>query len=221
MKRIIVAIAGISLFAACNNKPAPAGTEVSSATMDVVSVTDGGVTYKDTIEMHSSTKGGVIVATDDTTTVENSTGRFLHPASKKNYNYGDSFYYQCNIRKTTNGSIFTLIYQHPGVSNVPISFAIVNAVGPQSGVGVYKAGHDNLQGADSSAAKFNTWHSFVTGIADQQKYTVDDVTVNITKEAGDKIEGTFEIKVTGTGGSKSITGTINSGMVVDKPYAAK
>ncbi len=204
------------LLAACNSKPANVN---KTGLVDVISISDNGITYRDTLP----SPNGIVtfVSMEDTTSEEHSTGRFA-PAGHKNFkDITDSFFYNCGILKGSEHSSFTLIYHNPA-SNLPVSFAIVNAIGPLSGTGVYKAKNESKAvGEGSSENKIAEAQSFISFVNDTQKYSVDSAEVNITNATGAHVEGSFKLWVAGEKGSKSLTGSVNCNVAGPAKYAAK
>ena len=216
MKRPLMPLMCLILLAACNSKPA---NVKKTGIVDVISMSDNGVTYRDTLP---SPNGMVtFVEVEDTTTEENSTGRFAPAGHKKFKDVTDSFFYNCSILKSREHSTFSLIYLSPA-SNLPVSFAIANAIGPLSGIGVYKAKEgETAHEHGALAEKLTPEHTFISYGKDGPKYTVDSAVVNITKAEGARIEGTFEIWATGPTGSKSLTGSVNCNVAGPAKYAAR
>ena len=216
MKRLLIPVLCLLLLAACNSKPANVN---KIGVVDIISISDNGVTYHDTVPAPH----GIITFTsvEDTTTEENSTGRFA-PAGHKNLNdITDSFFYNCGILKGSKHSAFTLIYHNPA-SNLPVSFAIINAIGPLNGTGIYKSkAGDTVGESDKSGKKTTKSQNFIAFAKDDQKYTVDSVLVNITKADGDKLQGSFQLWITGTTGPRSVTGTMNCNVESMEKYAAR
>jgi len=188
---MLVTGAAAIILGGCNGTPS-----VNVDDIDVISVTDNGKTYADTLYLEP---GGEVVgvgrAVEGNALVKEATGgRRVQSVNAAMEGHGT----QCAIRKKDGKSVLTLIHNAPS-AGFPLTLSIANATGPVSGVGEYK-------GVAGSGAQLNTFGE--TGI-NGGPYTVDSVLVNVTRAEGTVMTGDFSMWVRGAAGSKVVTGSIN------------
>ena len=208
MKKLILPALCMLTLAACNKQPDNAGTT------DVISITDNGITYRDTITVQT---GGHIIARESEQTkpvITEGTGteHFVSSTDKQlsasNYNI-----YACMIHKVEGHTFFTLLYNNPS-SRFPLSFDI-GATGPvNGGVGTY-----SVSGITDSMVKIERpdttggvvlGNTFTETINGTQQYRIDSAVVNVTKASATAIEADFQMWLSNSSGKKTVTGHINS-----------
>jgi len=173
------------LFMSCGQKQSGAA---NGDVMDIITVTDNGVTYSDTI-IHQ--EGGIVLPGGAAPAVAGAAVEAM-----------ESPMMQCTIHKSADKSVFALNFNNP-TPHFPVSIAIVNAIGPIDGIGVFRAKSVDTGNALAAISTFS--ETFGGG----QKYTVDSVMVNITKASGNTILGNYQLWVSNASGSKTVKGTIN------------
>ena len=208
MKKILFLVASTLVLFACKNEASNKGV------MDVITITDNGISYADTII--ESPYGKVIPTGGDTnltgTHPDTAPGLELMPFTTATDKNGRTIYYGCEIRKNANNSLFSMIYDIMPSSRFPIRIIILNAVGPANGIGIYKSTTSYSQNTtDTTTNKLSvasTGSSFKENFKGGQEYKVDSVTVNVTKATGPIIEGSYKMWLTNAVGSKTVVGTI-------------
>jgi hypothetical protein len=201
MKNLLLPILGVLFFASCNHKPSGNhNPSPGGKVMDIITVTDNGITYADTI-MHSIPSGKIMADNPEISTEGTGTGRFAPRFRNQAIIVGDSM--ECSISKTANNATLALVCEEKS-SRFPIYMQIA-AKGPTSGIGVFEA--KGIETSQSGVA--DTMATFTELFKGGQQYMVDSVVVNITQASGNQVSGNYKLWVTNTAGSKTVTGTID------------
>jgi hypothetical protein len=181
----------ILLLVACtqrrNNKPI--------IVWSCVSLTNEGITYHDTLGI--KTGGGAIEGKVDTV-------RSLPDLS----------HFGCTLEIGNDQSTLDFLYH--ATDSFPYTIQILRAIGPASGVGIYK-----ISKKDMDAVQLDTTTRtrsllarrspavFLTEKNNKEDYSVDSAEIDVTKAAGEDIDATYKLWATQNGAAKSITGTIS------------
>ncbi len=213
MRKLLLPAICVLALIACNNN-AVNQKSGKNETTDIITITDNGHTYADTLTVRT---GGVIIARESEPTkpiVTEGTGteRFTSAVDKQLAN-DSSGIYGCFIHKSAQFTLFNLIYDNPS-PQFPVSFDIA-ATGPiNGGTGVYK--YSGV--SDSAMTELNrkdTTHgtgifgtTFSETFNEGQRYTIDSSVINVSKATETIIEATFQLWLSNKSGSKTVTGNI-------------
>ena len=218
MKKIALPVICVLALIACNNKITN-NKSAKNEQIDIITLTDNGHTYADTITFEKG--NGVIVPRNftkpnaDISVEGTGTEHFASSTDKKTANE-EVINYGCSLRKTAKNSVLIFNCYLPCPS-FPFALMIANAPGPLSGVGIYKAPGSGI--TSSKTTKRDTIQNlldvrpistFAETFTNSIPYTVDSAIVNIKKASGKTIEGNFQMWLTNAAGSKTVTGTIHS-----------
>ena len=212
MKKLLFPLLGVLILVSCNIKPS----------VNMITITDNGVTYADTITQVFGFEGGTVAPKEDEQgTAEimmggTGTGRFAKKIVRNHPAPADTLDYYCDIQKTGKNSIFTMAAT--GRNAFPI-FLTITASGPASGVGIFKGkGAPISQKPDGASTDTLDERAFTPTFKEAfsggQEYAVDSVSVNIKESSskpgkGTAVKGDYQMWVSNASGRKMVSGIID------------
>ncbi len=193
-------IAGITLsilclvgFYACSPKKTDSG---SGMVLNYLTLSINGTTYRDTVGVQ--TGSGLMMSKESNSHKEGATR-----------NYQDI----CRLVKSDTDSKFS--FTHVGTVSFPFSITIANAIGPATGLGIFKITKADMKGENSSRLKNDgnligaeDVGAWISRQADSTACPVDSLKLNFVKASETHIEATFEIWTSFDSLQQKMSGTI-------------